>query len=228
MRTVPFKTIIDQALQLVGTDPDKEVPASTLLALGNHINRNLRDAWLWSDWPELTDVASYETPDDATVDLGIEVDSICGIYADDPRECVWARTVDYTICGDRVQLIDAPGTVWVRYWKRVSEVSRVAYDATKTYAAGDVRYFADTGECYKALEAIAGNESPVSEDGAAKWQLQPFPLILRNFAALIGAALLQREDGQAAACADLKADALDALVNEQDNFRMRTNATQFR
>lgn len=55
MRTCSFKSVCDRAMQRIGLDPDT-VPSATLLALGNYADEAVREAWYWTDWPELTSI----------------------------------------------------------------------------------------------------------------------------------------------------------------------------
>lgn len=224
MRTVTFQSVIEGALEAVGIDPSVTVPSSTLLSLGNHLNRLIPDAWVWTDWPELTDVVSLAPEVDNTVTLDFAPALISGIYKDDPRANKRPATVDFTFVGEVVTLFgcNVPSPVYVLHWLTPSQYTRRAYDATLTYKSGDVRYFEGTGECYQALAAVAAGETPLSNP--EKWLLQPMPQVLADYAVLSGAAFLAGQDGQTIQKNDFEADASDALLTEQDNFRMRTNA----
>ena len=225
MRTVSFKSVCDRALQRYGTDPDVETENTTmLLAVGSAIHDCTEEGWQWSDFPDVTDVAEVTPSADGVIEMAGDLWRVYGLYKSDPRVQPDTPRVDFTDLGERVQIIGTtfPTTVWAKYWLPPSEFSRVPYSETGTYVAGDVRYFDGTGECYKALAQVQG--VPPDSD-ATKWAKQNFPLVLRNWAALNGAAALHQDDGQFDKANSLKADALDALLLEQDNFKSRTMAT---
>lgn len=229
MRTVSFKSVCDLALQRYGADPDVETTPSILLALGSAIDDAVTDAWQWTDWPELTDVAQVTPEAGGVIGVTGNIFRVYAIYTMDPRVKPDAPTVDFVDLGDRVQMVGTclPASVWVKYWLPPSKFTRSSWNEATQYVADDVRYLDTAGNCYLALKASLGVMPGSDADVAGGyWKLQAFPAVLKNNAALNGAAMLLEDDGQYDKGNSKKADALDALLLEQDHFRSRTRAVR--
>jgi hypothetical protein len=64
---------------------------------------------------------------------------------------------------------------WVNYRRRPPVFDSKVWTAGEVVAAGAVRYYAATGECYLAL---AGSEGVIPPSDATKWELVKFPAAL--------------------------------------------------
>lgn len=108
----------------------------------------------------------------------------------------------------------APTVVWVRFRQRPPEFNSTAYSAAANVIVGDVRYYATTGECYRALQA----QSPAAElpTNPAYWVKMDFPAILAGFVKRATAADALRDQKQTDRADDLLARAQQELSDTRD------------
>ncbi len=104
---------------------------------------------------------------------------IAGLYRRDPGlSPLTAGRVKFAVTADGIAPLNYAGaTVWVRFRIRPPVFTLTEYNGATAYVAGDIRYYATTGECYKALVATTGN-LPTS---TAHWEKILFPYILETF-----------------------------------------------
>jgi len=108
---------------------------------------------------------------------------------------------------------DVPARFWVRFRLRPPQVSGVAWDASRTYAAGDVVYLASTGSCYVA----AGASTNVSPAGSTTdWTLQEIPAFLEELLKVGTAVDMLFSEGQYAKGRELDRTFDQLLVDTQD------------
>lgn len=172
-------------------------------------------------WEPLTKVDPYfELEQRGQTPIGI----VLGIYDCDPQVNKTTPPLRTTDAGDRVWLPCYRSTFWVWFRLAPPQFSYGPVVGATTYAAGDVVYNPADGECYLALVAALGSELANDE----KWERQPVPLVLRDFAALKAAASLQGEDGRDAKAAKLETAATTALETEQNKFLFVTAGAERR
>ncbi len=109
------------------------------------------------------------------------ISEVFGIYGGNPRMngSGLGHPVDYRPRDVGVSVFGAPHgqTVFVHYLVRPFEFSLDEYDSSKTYRRGDVVYWLDDGNCYKAKQQMTGH-SP-AESGY--WFKQLMPYVLAEF-----------------------------------------------
>lgn len=121
----------------------------------------------------------------------------------DPDECFYSNlplphSLKYVLGqvedrGDRIICYDpdCPEQPYVRFQHPCPQFTRSAYDATETYAAGDLRYDATTGECYKSLAAA---NTGYAVTNATWWEVQSFPELAAAYVKLAASAEWMAED----------------------------------
>lgn len=87
----------------------------------------------------------------------------------------------------------AGATVWVQFQTLPPVYSVTPWAIAENNLAGDVRYRANTGDCYIALAANVGQ---VPEQTAAYWRKQPVPALLASYLKQGAYANALRGDGQ--------------------------------
>lgn len=127
-------------------------------------------------WTVLTEYARYvsKTQQGLTPIGGVR--RVCrrnpDLYPETPGE------VRFSITSRGIVPDSRAGTqVWIDFRKLPPVFSSDEYDAATAYAAGDVRFYSTTWECYKALQATTGN----APTNATYWELVAFPTLLKRF-----------------------------------------------
>lgn len=113
----------------------------------------------------------------------------------------------------RITLTDSstPDALWVHFRTRPPTLNGTAYDKSIAYSVGAVRYYPDTGECYRCVRATPAGTAPTNTD---YWEKVDIPAWLARAAALGAAADWRAADEEAAA--KLEADALRELMDSVD------------
>lgn len=89
-----------------------------------------------------------------------------------------ALPVGYRLSGTTLILDPgSPNSVWVRFRRPSPRFTTTAWDATLTYAAGDLIYYTDR-HCYQVLAATEAGEDP--GDTPAKFRVQDLPVIFED------------------------------------------------
>lgn len=111
----------------------------------------------------------------------------------------------------RIVLPDSstPDTVWVRFRRMVPTVSGLDWDVSiGTYVAGDVRYYATTGECYRCVRPPPAGTLPTD---TGYWQKGDLPACLARGLAFLAAA--DGRDAEDKVSARLEGRGYEALMN---------------
>lgn len=148
------------------------------------------------------------------------IGTVFEVWRDDPTRVRRPRPVDFWISAAGVQLDStAPDVVWINFRTRPPEFTATPWKASKIYPQETVIYFADSGECYRALSITAAGESP--KTSPEKWEKQSLLAALAPYVELAAYSDFLMEDGQTDKAAILSgkadgrlADAMD-IINEQ-------------
>ena len=147
-------------------------------------------------WETITSLRRFVAFDQAGE---TEFEACVGVWDRDPESDKGAMKVPYSITRDGVLI--APGScvdqVWLKVRLKCPDFHGVIYNAEAVYDAGEIVYFDELGDAYKALMESAAGETP--EDEPEDWELVPFPKI---FAIAVKAGALadwQRSDGEGSA-----------------------------
>lgn len=113
-------------------------------------------AW-WEPAPDLDCYISLEP--DAYFPAATEIGTLTDVFDADPRLSAGARgsRLIYELRDDRVQFRPdiATVTVWLSFQAAAPRLDGTNYSASETVAAGTVRYYHTTGECYRALTSTS-------------------------------------------------------------------------
>jgi hypothetical protein len=142
-------------------------------------------------WTELTTFARYIALDQAGLTPIGEVKRVCRNDPEENPESPGELRFDITSRGivpDR----RAGAQVYVEFRKRPPVFASDEFDAGTAYAADDVRFYADTWECYKALQATTGH----LPTDATYWERVDFPAALKRFVEQACYAQALKPDGQ--------------------------------
>lgn len=155
------------------------------------------------------------------------IDEVAGVSKKNPR--VWRSSpgwLDFTPSDNGIQVgrgwqSTPPNVVWVTFRLRPPEFNSTLWSASATYAAGDVRYYPTTGECYKAIQA-GTNHLPTD---AAFWQKIDFPAAIASYVkrAVFADGLKDQKQTDRAAAELIEAqnelaDACDRALAQQGQF----------
>lgn len=169
-----------------------------------------------ADWVRVTDLVKLIVWDQPGK---TRIGDVLEIWRDDPERAKRPRTVPFLVTTAGIQLAsDAPDMVWINFRLRPPEFKATPWKAARTYTSGEMVYFSD-GECYRAAAATAAGESPAT--AAAKWEWQPVPRVLANYATIAAYAEALEEDGESdkASANFNKADS--RLADEMDRYNVQ-------
>jgi len=189
MRLVTFKRVYDQVLRRVGLDPaDAGFSAVRQEFVADAISMRCKEGWEWDFWPELS-VVEERTPVSGLVAYEqsgqTQLGEVMGIWTANPETSpMTARSYAVVMTASGAQIMDTAvgATVFVKFRRRPSRFTRVAFDGAASYADGDLMYYATTGECYQAQ--------------SSEWVMMPFPDLLEQFVVWTAAADYLRDTSQ--------------------------------
>lgn len=167
-------------------------------------------------WAEATDVPRTIALEQAGETV---IGDVIGITDADPYGTTAAVELAYTLIGDEIRVERGTGdSVWVRFTTPAPEFTSEEWVTATQYAAGDLVYYATTGECYKALR---DNSSVQPEGNAADWELVEFPKILAEHVKAGAVADALREDENFTKANAMEARAEDALDAAFDRAQVK-------
>jgi hypothetical protein len=142
-------------------------------------------------WTVLTSFAKYIALEQPGKTVIAEVSRLCKNDPDVnplrpgeiPHKMTALGIVPMAACGSRV---------YVTFRKPVPQFTATEWDAAEAYAADDLVYDDETGECYKAVQA--GTNHAVTDE--AYWERVEFPARLKNFVTVAAYADALRGDDQ--------------------------------
>jgi len=226
MRTVTFKSVYEQVLRMCSLDPaDATLSAARQEMVADAITRRVREAWEYAPWWELC-VVEERTPVSnvvASEQSGQTVlGEVFGVWSADPRTYPdSAKEYAYQPTEDGIEIMDTitGSTVWVHFRRTPNRYTRTAYDAGASYTAGDLVYYATTGEVYQAT--LSG--------GTETWTLISFPYILEAPVVLLAAGDVYRNNGQHEKADELEARGMKALDDQVNkSFGQQGQSTRLR
>src|ERR1019366_3150528 len=159
-----------------------------------------------------SDMTQFETYIDLDQPCRRAIGRVMGVYHGNPSLNGSAPGVPYKPTEKGIFVRTGGPTVFMRYQILRSKFTSEAYDATLAYDSGDIVFFNDDGNCYRALISVPAGSTPTS---SAYWALVPLPTTIAQYVALMTAASAA-EDRQAKA--DLKAEAEQSLIREIDKL----------
>ena len=106
----------------------------------------------------------------------------------------------------------APASVWIEFRVRPPRFTSTAYSSSTAYVAGDLVYYATTGECYQAL-ASTTNHAPTD---TTYWRRQELPYVVSQFVQRAALADGLRCDNQSDRAALEESRAYEFLLRAHD------------
>lgn len=238
-RTCTFQSILFAVATGRGMRPRAEgIPVDVAETLAEGITEAYDYAVKFRDWPEALNLEPLTVEVDGASGLaylprrlqsGVVLHTVHGIWTKHPEDKA-AVAVPYRLQPLGYYLHQheavAGAQVWVKYRPESPKFSTQEFDITEPCLAGEVRYDADSGHCYLAVQDVTGQ--PVSN--AAYWTAQPLLDVLR-FSVIAGATAhyLRSEEQDVTArgyeskqVQRLEDEALRILQDEQQHDTYRT------
>lgn len=107
------------------------------------------------------------------------IGEVLGVYGSNPRtnSASVARRLPFRISQHGIDVYGGGSmTAWIEFKVRPSKFSAEPYDAATAYAKGDVMYWPEDGNCYRAVTATTGNEPE-----SVYWAQVPMPEVLAEY-----------------------------------------------
>ena len=197
MRTVTFRSVLDELVMLKGYQPSQlDLSASQALTMAKYLERWCRVGWEYSWWPEWT-LIEARTPDGndliAYEQTGEEkLGEVEGVYASRNGALDGYDRLDYDLTAEGIDLTrttGAPATPWVRFRKRPPRFTTEAWtqDNSALYEPGYLVYFPAT-----VLTQMAGECYLLEDD----WVKQDVPAILKDEIVMGAWSDCLRQDGK--------------------------------
>jgi hypothetical protein len=145
------------------------------------------------------------------------IGEITAVWDSDPSGL--ANKLRYTLTADRILITDtaySSGPVFVEFALPMPEFALSDYDSNRIYQPGTLVYFAEKGDCYKALIASQGEPA-----GSSAWQKQSIPAFLADHIKekVIGELLLAADKPERAAYQFSRAEGI--LLRKMDDAWIR-------
>jgi hypothetical protein len=148
-------------------------------------------------WEEVTELDAYiELAQTGQEEIG----TVRLLSPDNPLEEREPRVQPFRLIGEKIQVlgVDVPASVYVWFREPAPTWLGDDFDATATYAVGEVMYYEGAGVDYEGdfwtcLTATTAGQDP--EDATAKWERIGFPKWLREPVAQAAYADWLRQDG---------------------------------
>jgi len=217
MRTVTFKSVMDQVVMLKGFDPSSlDLSSSQALNLAKYIQRWCRQGWEYAFWPEWT-LVEARTPVSSVIaweQAGqTRIGEVQGVYKTEKnaREEYDRLAPWLTATGiDLTNVSSPPATPYVKFRRRPPKFTTEAWREANSavYEAGYLVYFPATvssqlaGECYQ-----------LEDDGAGsfEWVKQDMPEILADAVVMGAWSECLRQDGKLEEARSWREDAWDEI-----------------
>lgn len=218
MITVPYKQVLEEIARHWADLAPTDITSDKAASIAIMFTTAMEMAWEYHDWPE-TVTTQERTPTARLIAYQqtgqVVIHSPHGVYPRDPdaissspvRELAWELNDEGILI---TQAWDA--TAWVKFQKQPPSFTATAWANDAAYVAGQLVYYATTGQCYKAkADVIAGVLPTVT----GSWELQPVLAILRQAAvqgALAGLSRAQGEHGVGKVRLEDMTDLLDQKI----------------
>lgn len=213
---IPFTTAFNDAVRPTGVLATMATNATVKADMLAKFNRSYKIGYelpflanvMWEDarvWAEITPssgLISWDVLGDAR---NIEVWTL------DPRETRLASSVTFFTDRTGISVNEDLTTVWVSWMPRIYKFDTTEWATAQTYAVGDVRTVAASGECYRCLVAHTSGTFATDLSGG-KWVLMPVLEVLHEFLIRHLHATYLRESGQTQTGAALQQAALAELL----------------
>ena len=160
-----------------------------------------------SFWEAATDLNMYVAREQSWEENALG--EVWGVYLADPLTTMRPRRVGFWESPEGIQVDTSATKVWIEFGKVAPRFTASPYDAATAYAAGELVYDADSGECYLALTGSTG----VAVTDTGTWEVQSFPYILAKYVKLGAIADALREDEEFDKGLAAEAMAQDALFD---------------
>lgn len=209
MRTVTFKSVLDQVLRRAGLDPaDTGMTAARKEFFTDLINARVRQATEYAWWPELM-VTESRTPTSDLIEYEesgeIALGEVQAVTDKDPTSNPTFTSYAFKMTASGVQICDedVPATVYITYRRRPQKFTSTAYSAESTYSEGDLVLFTD-GYVYQVT--LTGE--------TYGWNRIDFPYIFERYVVAGATADWLAQDGQREKAALEEARASEILEQE--------------
>lgn len=208
MRTVDFDDIFEDVVRASGKPGSTTLTDTQAERYARYIQHRLKRIWTWDFWPFLTRYEERDTVEaaDDAVYVPREVDFqeaigalyengiVTGVCKDNPRTNSAPDWLEVSELEDGIFLPagESASAVFLTWRRPTPRFTKVAWDGSTTYSAGDVVWHDDTDNCY---EAIMGNTGKTPGSGSSYWRLQEIPEHFESYVRMGAAADVMLEDG---------------------------------
>lgn len=148
------------------------------------------------------------------------IGAVSAVYASNPDTSL-AHSLKFSVTADRLLITDTAysgGTVFIKFCEPVPEFTIASYDASATYAPGDLVYHNPSGDCYRAILATTGN----APTNTAYWSKQAVPFFLSDYIKTAALAdILLEQPGMEAKANYLATRAEGQLLKAMDDAWLR-------
>jgi hypothetical protein len=217
MRTVTFKSVLDEVVLLKGFQPDQlDLSASQALVMAKYIERWCRKGWEYAFWPEWT-LVEARTPVSSVVSLEqagqTRIGEVDGVFKSEKEARLDYGRVDFVLTASGIDLshtTGAPATPYIKFRKRPPKFTTEAWSEANTgaYDEGYVVYFPATvssqlaGECYE----LQGDGN-----GSYDWVKQDLPAIMKDVVVMGAYSECLKQEGKHEDAARRAQEATDEL-----------------
>ena len=217
MRTVTFKSVLDELVMLKGFQPDQlDLSASQALTMAKYIERWCKIGWEYAFWPEWT-LVEARTPASSIIAYDQAgqtlIGEVQGVYKTEKaaRDEYDRLEVWLTAAGiDLTNTSGAPATPYVKFRKRPPRFTSEPWSEANAavYEEGYLVYFPAT-----VASQLAGTCYQLEDDGAGSftWVKQDMPAILKDVVVQGAFSECLKQDGKLEEARNWKEDAWDEL-----------------
>jgi len=197
--TVPYKQVLEEIARHWADLAPTDITADKAASIAIMFTTAMELAWEYHDWPE-TVTTQERTPVARLIayqQAGLAtIHSPHGVYSTDPSAVSQSppRELPWELNDEGILILRAwEATAWVTYQKQPPSFTATAWANDAAYVAGQLVYYATTGQCYKAKASVSAGVLPTV---TASWELQPVLSMLRQAAVQGAVAGLARSEGE--------------------------------
>lgn len=229
MITVPYKQVLEEIARHWADLAPSDISADKASSIAIMFSTALEMCWEYHDWPETvrteerTPVSRVIAYDQTGLTL---IHNAYAVYETDPKAIATKRAVELPWEPNEEGILILKTwetTAWVTFQKTPPTFAGTAWAADATYVAGQLVYYATTGQCYKAKTDLAANILPTV---TASWELQSIPAVLKQAAVQGAVAGLARSGGEYGVGKVRLDDMTDMLDQKIFNLHDRSGRTR--
>lgn len=198
MITVPYKQALEEIARHWADLSPTDITTARAASIAIMFTTAMELAWEYHDWPEtvttqertpVARVIAYQQAGQAVIHSPYHV------FSRDPDAISNspARELSWELNDEGILITQArDATAWVKFQKQPPSFTGLAWANDAAYVAGQLIYYATTGQCYKAKANVSAGVLPTV---TGSWELQPVLAMLRQAAVQGAVAGLARAEG---------------------------------